>query len=370
MSIRSHVRNSRRDFLCLSAASAALFATRTTKAEADSNCPRCGGIGRIPLLTEKPFVWLKGTPLPKLDGFIDEQHCPICQTGGDKGQLVTDFKARIDGALDANKKWEERTGWKLACVVTRHAAIHTQLKTTDARAVGTAVETLMAHLKRTSTSLALASTRPDEFGLVQLWEKASWEAFRKVMESMYSLQQLGPAWTSAREVNAYDHVEVPHTYETPQTIKTRPPSCGAVFITTRRQLQLAADWRAPFWLAEGFSAYGDNVVHKLNRWFTVYHPRQVPVGDWMVDARKLVAEKKQRPWKAMFKRELVDWEAADHIQTMSMAAFLFESEPAKFLGYLKRLRGDEQELTALEEAYGASPDEVEQRWGRWVTTKK
>jgi hypothetical protein len=203
-----------------------------------------------------------------------------------------------------------------------------------------------------------------------LWEKASWEAFRKVMESMYSLNQLGSNWTSAREFNAFDHVDVPHTYETPQTIKSRPPSCGAVFITARRQLQLATGWRAPFWLAEGFAAYGDNVVHKMNRWFTVYQPRQMPVGDWMVEARKLVAEKNQRPWKAMSKRELIDWEVPDHIQTMSMAAFLFESEPAKFLGYLRRLRSGEQELTALEEAYGLPLDEIEQRWARWVSIKR
>ena len=370
MSIQLFVQPSRRDFLRVSTAGVVLAAACHAFAEADPKCPRCGGIGRIPLLTGKPFVWLKGTTLPKLESFIDEDFCPICQAGGAKSDLVADFKAKIDGALEANKKWEELTGWKLVCVVTRHAAIHTQLKTTEARTVGTAIETLMAHLKRISGSLALATTRPDQFGLMLLWEKASWEAFRKVMESMYSLNQLGSNWTSAREFNAFDHVDVPHTYETPQTIKTRPPSCGAVFITARRQVQLAAGWRAPFWLAEGFAAYGDNVVHKVNRWFSVYQPRHMPVGDWMVEARKLIAEKNQRPWKAMFKRELIDWEVPDHIQTMSMAAFLFESEPAKFVGYLRRLRSGEQELTALEEAYGFPLDEIEQRWARWVAIRR
>jgi hypothetical protein len=190
------------------------------------------------------------------------------------------------------------------------------------------------------------------------------------MESMYSLQQLGPNWMSVRECNAYDHVEAPHMYETPQSIKTRPPSCGAVFMTARRQLQLAADWRAPFWVTEGFSAYGDNVVHKRNRWFTVYSPRQIPVGDWMVEARKLVGEKKQQSWKAIFKRELIDWEAPDHVQTMSMAAFLFESEPAKFLSYLKRLRNGEEPVEAMEGAYNASLSDIEERWARWVASKR
>ena len=135
-------------------------------------------------------------------------------------------------------------------------------------------------------------------------------------------------------------------------------------------MKWAKGWRAPFWLAEGFSAYGDNVVHKLNRWFTVYQPRQMPVGDWMVEARKLVGEKKQRSWSATFKRDLIDWEVVDHIQTMSMAAFLFESESSKFLGYLKRLRSGEEPVEALEEAYNSSLTETEERWKRWIAAKR
>ena len=163
---------------------------------------------------------------------------------------------------------------------------------------------------------------------------------------------------------------MPHTYETAQTIKTRPPSCGAVFLTARRQIELATNWRTPFWLAEGFSACGDNVVHKLNRWFTVYSQRQVPVGDWMAEARKLVVDKKQRSWKAMFKRELIDWEASDYVQTMAMAKFLFEAEPAKFLGYVKRLRIGDEPVEALEGAYKASLSDVEEQWAHWVAAKR
>src|ERR1041384_3991667 len=110
MSIQSFARCSPGDFLRASVSGAALAASGRVMAEADPNCPRCGGIGRIPLLTEKPFVWLKGTPLPKLEGFGDEQFCPICRADGDKNELVRDFKAKVDGALEANKKWEERTG--------------------------------------------------------------------------------------------------------------------------------------------------------------------------------------------------------------------------------------------------------------------
>ena len=336
----------------------------------DPDCIRCRGIGRIPIADAKPFVWLKGTPLPKLESAVGEEYCPNCQGGADSRELVSELKRQIDGAIAANKLWEERTGWKLACVVTRNAAVHTQLTTTQARPIGNAIETLLGSLKRGTNSLELASTRPDEYGLVLLSEKASWDAFRKVMESQYSLAQLGESWVSARDYNAFDHYAVPHWYETSQTMRARPPACGAVFLVGRRQLQLATDWHAPFWLTEGFAAYGDNLVHKLNRWYSVYLPKQIPAGDWFGEGRKLLAESRQIAWNVLMKRPLRDWQATEHVQTMTMAAFLFEAEPGKFLNYLRRLKRREEELPALTDAYQASLEELEERWARWLRARK
>ena len=159
-------------------------------------------------------------------------------------------------------------------------------------------------------------------------------------------------------------------YDTTQSIRSRPPSCGIVFMGARRQVSLAANWSVPFWLAEGFAAYGEYVVHKVNRWFTVYQVKQVPVGDWMAEARRLAAEARHRTWKEMLKRELREWEAADHVQTMAMAGFLLESEPAKFLDLLKRLKAGDQEVAALEDAFCVKLDELEQRWVRWMLTRR
>jgi len=223
-----------------------------------------------------------------------------------------------------------------------------------------ALETLTLHLKRITGSLLLTSTRAGTLELVLLWEKSAWDQFRKVMEELYKPQQLGEAWGSAREYNAYDHFLTPHMYETPQSVRTRPPSCGATFIVARRQLNAATDRRAPFWLAEGFAAYGDYTVHKVNRWYTVYDVKQVPVGDWMTEARKLAGETKLRAWKEMMKRELRDWEPEDHIQTMAMVAFLLETEPAKFLDVVRRLKSGDDEVAALEDAYRAKRDDLEQ----------
>jgi hypothetical protein len=337
---------------------------------ADPNCPLCGGIGRIPVPDAKPLVWLKGTALPKWESAVGERHCSICQPDGEVAHLAAEFKEQVETVLEKNRQWEGRTGWKLACIVTRHATVHTQLTAAQARSVGTALETLTLHLKKLTSSLVLASTSPASLELMLLWEKPSWEQFRKVMEGMYKLEELGESWYSARDYNAFDHFVTPHMYETSQSVRMRPPSCGAVFMVGRRQLNRATDGHAPFWLAEGFAAYGDHVVHKVNRWFTVYDIKQVPVGDWLAEARKLAAETKYRPWREMVNRELRDWEPADHFQTMAMVAFLLETEPAKFLDMIQRLKSGIDQVAAMEDAYRAKLDELEQRWTRRLLERR
>src|SRR4051812_48203049 len=58
----------------------------------DPNCPRCGGLGRIPMDGAKPFVWTKGSPLPKWDSAAGERFCPTCQTQADAALLAAHFK--------------------------------------------------------------------------------------------------------------------------------------------------------------------------------------------------------------------------------------------------------------------------------------
>lgn len=379
MSINSHnplIRIPRRTFL--GAAAAGLVLTRgemvaqAAKALllADPSCPECAGLGRVPLKDAKPFVWIHGAPLPKLESVVGEQYCATCQPSADNSMLAAEIKEQIESAIEKQKEWHERTGFKLVSVVTRHATVHTQYTPAHARSVGQAIESLTLYLKRLTGTLQLATTRPDTLELMLLAEKPAWEQFRKVMEGLYTPIQLGESWASARQYNAYDHFVTPHMYETTHSIRSRPPSCGIVFMVARRQLSLATSWLTPFWLAEGFAAYGDYTVHKVNRWFTVYSAKQIPVGDWMAEARKLAGDARHRSWKEMLKRELRDWEAADHVQTMAMAGFLFESEPAKFLDLLKRLKEGAQEVAALEETYRGKLEELEQRWVRWMLARR
>jgi hypothetical protein len=238
------------------------------------------------------------------------------------------------------------------------------------RLSGHAIEALTLHFKRVTESLLLTPTRADTYELVILWEKPSWDRFRKVMESLYKPEQLGEAWAPSRDYNAYDHPVTPHFYETPQTARTRPPSCGAAFMAARRQLNVATEWQAPFWLVEGLGAYGDYIVHKQNRWFTVYDVKQVPVGDWLANARKLAADDQLRPWNEMANRELRDWQPTDHYQSLAMAAFLLESEPARFLDLLIQLKRSVDSSTAIEHAYRATASDLNPRLKQWLLNRK
>ena len=139
---------------------------------------------------------------PRAEDAVGEQACPECQIEPLTQRIVAEIEQQIETALANHRLWEDRTGWKLMCVLTRHAALHTQLTEAHAKAVGTAIENLTLHLKRISGSLALCPSRPDTYEQIVLWEKPSWDHFRSVMESLYSPQQLGEAWNSARNLNS------------------------------------------------------------------------------------------------------------------------------------------------------------------------
>jgi hypothetical protein len=365
---------SRREFLA-GAATAGVIATNVAALDAFrspmAKCVRCGGSGLVPLKDAKPFVWLAGTPLPKLETAVDEQACPVCQPVADPVRLAAAAKERIDAAIEKQRVWEERTGWKLLLVVTRHAAVHTQLTAARARTVGMALESLTLHLQRVTGSLELTPTRPNTYELIILWEKPSWDHFRTVMERLYTREELGESWVSVRQYDSYDHAVTPHIVETPESIRARPPTCGPVFLAARRQINVATAWHAPLWLSEGFAAYGDYAVHKVNRWFSIYDAAQAPlIGDWMVEARRLAREAELRPWSKLAGRELRDWKSADYVQTMAMVTFLLESEPQKFLDFARRLMTGQQDVAALEDAYSAKFDELDLRCQRWLLARR
>jgi hypothetical protein len=351
---------------------AALPVTSAFAAQAcDPDCPRCNGVGLVPSADAKPFVWVEGSPAPKPEAMIGEQPCPQCQPGADAAALVATAAERLVAAHEQHAQWEARLSCRLTLVVTRHVALHSQFTPAQSKQVGQAIETLTQHVKRLAGSLLLTPTRPGQYEQVLLWERPAWDQFRKIMEGLYTPMQLGEMWPLARDYTSYDHAATPHLYESPQTIRQRPLTHGPVFLAARRQINVATSNLAPLWLAEGFAEYGDQVVHKANRWFTVYDARRrPPAGSWFTEAARLAASGGLRPWSKMLNHELRDWEPSDYVQSMGIVAFLFESEPGKFLEFVRQLKTGEDTNTALEAAFGRPRDELEERCRRWLLARR
>ena len=336
-----------------------------------AGCLRCGGLGLVPIAGARPFVWVEGAAAARPEAAVGEQHCPLCHKSNNPTEIVEAVKGRLAAAREQHTQWEERMGGKLTLVLTRHAALHTQYPAGQSRQIGQAIETLMLHLQRVTGSLELTRSRLGNYEQVLLHERPAWDQFRKVMEGLYTPEQLGEAWSLAREYNSYDHFVTPHLFETPQSLRSRPVTHGPVFLAARRQICLATNWQAPDWLSEGFAEYGDHAVHRANRWYTIYDTRQKPpTGDWYAEARRLAAAGSLRPWDKMMSRELRDWESNDYVQTLGMAAFLVESEPGKFLDYTRRLAAGDDRLTALEQAYRATREELDERCGKWLMARR
>ena len=74
--------HSRRCFLCAATLAVCLPRVSTGDEKADPDCPRCGGVGRVPMTDAKPFVWLQGTPLPKPDAIRRRTILPRLPVGG------------------------------------------------------------------------------------------------------------------------------------------------------------------------------------------------------------------------------------------------------------------------------------------------
>lgn len=144
----------------------------------NAECPHCGGTGRVPLKDARPFVWIEPAPHPKPESLVAEQFCPVCQTDAKEDVIVQEAKEQFEAALEQHHQWEERTGWKLVCAITRHGTLHSQLTPSQTKAAATAIEEITLHLKRVTSSMALATTRADTLQFMLLLEKSSWDAFR------------------------------------------------------------------------------------------------------------------------------------------------------------------------------------------------
>lgn len=359
----------RRIFLAatgMTAASAIAFPRRAA-ADIDPACPKCRGTGLVPLTKPKPFAFVEGAGPFQAKDAVHAEPCPTCQPKADRTPLVEQATEQHETTSLKHREWEEHLDGRLVHVETRHVSIHTQHQPAQARRIGMAVEAFTIHLQKTTGSLELTSTRPSTYQQMLLLGEPAWTKFRTVMETLYTQEQLGQPWLPARQFMAYDFPDIPHAYIQPERLRELPPEYQAVKFAATRQMMLATNWKAPEWLWEGLGAYGQQAALGDVRISTVYSSEKGPKAVYSFrDARQQASQRKLRPWPDMLQRELRDFEAADYFQSLGMVSFLLDSEPARFLDFLRLLKSGTFCQPALEEAYGKDLAGLQLANAKWL----
>lgn len=356
----------RRQFV--TAAALGLAASHCAGAQAgDKDCPTCRGVGLIPLEKRAPYVWAEGQPAPKPELAVRGAPCPECSPKVEPATLVEFEQERLKTALDSHKLWEERTGWKLLHIETRHATLHTLVPAMEAAKFGPALEELAAYLQKLTGRLLLTPTTPESYELFALWEKRNYEHFRTVLEKHFGADELGPSWAQTRDVAGYDFGPAPFFYEDPATAKVRPPVHGVLFMAGRRLINVATSYASPTWLTEGFAAYCERAVMKRNRWSAIYDPTQgAGNSDWLFEVRRLGVSGKLRSLADLFGLELRDFVASDYVHAFGAVMFLLESDPKRFQDFVQYLHRGRSALGALEDATEVSVEQLEKPWAKWL----
>ncbi|WP_425615600.1 hypothetical protein NA78x_005525 [Anatilimnocola sp. NA78] len=332
-----------------------------------NDCPDCGGLGFLPLKNRRPYFHVEGQPAPKAADAVPHRFCPKCQANRNQQELVDEQTARLKTARDSHQKWEKETNLQLTRVETRHVVVHTQMPSPECVKMAQGFENLVGHLQNLTGSMELTCTRPESYEQMCFVGSEPYEHFRSVMEKLYSLEERGPSWSVGRGLVAFDHTLMAFFYETPQTMKLRPPVHGVCFMGGRKQLNVATNYRAPRWLSEGFAEYCEFAALKKNLWRSVYNQNEGPKpGDWVSQLRELFAANRLRPWVEQTIRQLEDWDARDYLQSFGMVAFLLQTEPKKFLRCTRQLKAGVVAEKALEEAYETSIAKLDTEFGRWL----
>ena len=106
------------------------------------------------------------------------------------------------------------------------------------------------------------------------------------------------------------------------------------------------------------------------RVFTIYALDRGPKKPvTRADAARAAAAGQFRPWDKLLARELRDFETSDYAQSLAMAAFLLEDQPAKFLALVERLAQGESSQEALEAAYDRSASELDAACTKWLARR-
>ena len=126
--------------------------------------------------------------------------------------------------------------------------------------------------------------------------------------------------------------------------------------------------KVPYWLAEGFGAYCQQVVTGKVLVYTIsYEMHSVNLGPhWDAAIKKYAQQGKLKTWEHVFPLDLVSMKPLDYLTGYSVVSYLIQRDPRRFIRFLLNLRDGMDSFKALEGAYGQKIKDLQAAWGQWT----
>ena len=338
----------------------------------DPGCPRCLGIGMVPLKLLQPISRKQGDRRDLGKELLGDC-CPECQHQQDPLKFSDDSPALAAAIDEFHRKVEIGIGKKLERFETRYRVVHSELSERETAVVLKAINQFEFKLQQRFGHLLFSNSRRGEDDVLLVRQETYPQAVKLVRTDLADFDY---PWDHLLRLHAFSV----HRYSAALRETKFPKSIvdKTVFALATKQLGKAALWNEPPWLYSGFGAVMEYEVTRKNLVYVSSPPvdqsaqserdlRHAPdfAENWDLQFRRRARAGESRPWEVMFELQFSDYQLIHDLQAKSMVKFLM-SRPDRLTQLVQRLGRKELPLPALENAYGATLKELEGEWKKWV----
>jgi hypothetical protein len=329
----------------------------------DKNCGTCYGIGFIPHSPHRPYVHIEGQPAPNPAAAVPWRHCNKCQKERKPQELIDAETQRLKEAMSGHLRWENRTGWPMLRMETRHVTIHGQLPPEVAVRQGQAANELVAYLQRRTRGVVLTQTRPDTHEILFCWDEPQWMRMIQICQGLPEFRQ---DWALVSQTAGYSNAQ--SSVVRAREGKGVPPEHHTVSDLARASMYHSTDYQARTWLSIGFAYYCERAILKKNLLHYIeYEPNAQRLGEnWNQEVKKYAQQRKLRLWNDLLELPLRDYDPPDHLGIYMMVAYLFEADPIRFTRMVQMIGRGIDDKAAMEAAYEKTIDELQTGCAKWI----
>jgi hypothetical protein len=334
----------------------------------DNVCKVCLDTGFVPLANRRPYVHVEGERAPSAATCVPWRLCPRCRRDHEAEELVDEEAERLESAGRSNLFWEGRSGLKLIRVESRHVAHHCDLPTDMVRRQGQAAEAIAAYLQKQTKSVYLTQSRPGKFEQLFVWDKPK---FLKMIDICKGIEEFNGVddWHLLTQCGGFSgSITAISNAEEGDPL---PPEHMTVSRFGMRNVGIATGYKCGDWLDCGFAYCSEySILNKVRVHYIDYQVNETRLADdWMVEARRHAQMQKIRKWSEMTRIPLQAWSSIEHLSAFAYVAYLFRTDPRKFCLMCLAIREGQNDVQAIETAYGKPLDELQKACFKWLGGK-